>query len=777
MTAVQKKYHYDKPPFTTTCISSIAEIILKKRYLKKSPSGEPIETPSELFWRVAKNIAEAEYNYKTSDGEVEKHSIEFYRLMATGKIQPNTPTLVNAGRDNNLSYSACFVLPIEDDLVKGKDSIYQTLTNMAAIHQSGGGTGFSFSKLRPSGSIVNTTSGVASGPISFMSLYDASTTVVKQGGTRRGANMGILRVDHPDIKDFIHCKSDISKITNFNISVAITDKFMEAVRNDELFELIDPRSKQAVSNIKAKELFQEIVEQAHATGEPGLFFIDEANRHNPVSHLGDYEATNPCGEIPMLPYDTCNLLSINVSEYITLIAEDDEVWVVDWETLEKDIYTATRFIDNVIDQNNYPVPQIQQISNQIRRIGLGIMGWADLLIKLKIPYNSDKALEFAEEFSARFQFVAENASEALALEKGTFPEWEKSAWGPDESCTRKANGQRLRPYKKMRNCDVTMIAPTGTISIFANCSGGIEPLYAVAFSRNQADSVMLDVNPAFLKIAKDDGWYSEDLIKKIIKSGSIAQPGVPQEVQDIFITSHDVTPVRHIKMQAAFQKHVHQAISKTCNFPKEATVEDIRKAYILAHELKCKGITVYRDGSRPNQILSTGTSQKVEQKKRRKRPEIIHGFTRQVEFAKLGKVYITVNTGDDDRLYEVFVQWGRAGSDETTLTEALGRVLSLALQRGIEPRELSRALKGIGGKTVVFHNGHTYSSIPDAVGKTISLATQYRFQHIKTEKEEKEDVRQLSVFSLKCPECDTDLLATEGCDKCPDPECGYSSCG
>lgn len=764
-------YHYDKPPFTTTCISSIAETILKKRYLKKSDTGELIETPSELFWRVANNIAEAEYKYGASDGDVEKYSIEFYRLMATGKMQPNTPTLINAGRDNNLSYSACFILPIEDDLTKGPNSIYKTLTNVATIHQAGGGTGFSFSNLRSAGSTVNSTSGVASGPISFMSLYDASTNVVKQGGTRRGANMGVLRVDHPDIKEFIHCKSDVSKITNFNISVAVTSKFMAAVRNDQDFDLIDPKSKSITKTIKAKELFLEITQQAYATGEPGLFFIDEANYYNPVPHLGSYEATNPCGEIPMLPHDTCNLISINVYSYAI---EVEEHWIVDWPTLETDIYTAVRFIDNVIDQNNYPIPQIKELSNKIRRVGLGIMGWADLLIKLKIPYNSTSAIEFADRFMARFQEIAENASQALAEEKGTFPEWEQSAWGPEETCARSLKQKRIRPYKKMRNCDVTMIAPTGTISIFASCSGGIEPLFAIAFSRNQAGSVMLDVNPAFLKAAKEGGWYSKNLIKKIIESGSIAQPEVPQDIQDIFITAHDVTPTQHIQMQAVFQRHVHQAISKTCNFSKRATEEDVRKAYLLAHELKCKGITVYVDGSRPNQILSTGTTKETLKSQRsQKRPEIIHGFTRQVEFAKLGKVYITVNTDDDDNLYEVFVQWGRAGSDETTLTEALGRVLSLALQGGIPPKELARTLRGIGGKTVVFHNGKTYSSIPDAVGKTISLAT----QHTRTKKDNKdeEDMPLLSVFTLRCPECRADLTMTEGCDKCP--ECGYSSCG
>ncbi len=777
MTGIQTVTHFDKPPFTSTCINSIAEKILKKRYLIKNASGESLETPSEMFWRVAKNIAEAEYNYGASDGDVEKYSEAFYSLMATGKMQPNTPTLVNAGRDNGLSYSACFVLPIQDDLVKHEDSIYGTLRNMAAIHQSGGGTGFSFSNLRPKGSIVNSTSGVASGPISFMSLYDASTNVVKQGGTRRGANMGILRVDHPDIFEFITCKSNVTQITNFNISVAVTDKFMEAVTANDDFDLVDPKTKRCVKTIKARKLFDLITAQAHATGEPGLFFVDEANRHNPVPHLGSYEATNPCGEIPMLNNDTCNLGSININAYLKPYSEVEPEFaqgsfVIDYDMLEKDIDLAVRFIDNVIDQNNYPVQAIHDLSHKIRRIGLGVMGWADLLITLNISYRSTEAIDFAYTFMKRFNELAEDASEKLANERTTFSGWEISTWGPDETCAKDASGNRIRKFKKMRNCDVTMIAPTGTISIIANCSGGIEPLFAVAFSRNQAGSIMQDVNPAFLQIAKDEGWYSKELIDKIIDTGHINHNEIPTSVQDIFVTSHEITPEQHILMQAAFQAHTHQAISKTCNFPTEATVPEIEKAYILAYKTKCKGVTVYRDGSRPNQILSTGKTTEqppvISPIKRKKRPEIVKGFTRQVEFAKLGKVYITVNTDDDDSMYEIFIQWGRAGSDETTLTEALGRILSTAVQWGIPPHELARSLKGIGGKTVVFHNGNTYSSIPDAVGKTISLALK------RNGKDEDEKIK-ASVFTYKCPECKTDLLHAEGCDKCA--ECGFSSCG
>ena len=769
MTGTKTTIHFDKPPFITTCINPIAEIILKKRYLRKDSSGESIETPSEMFWRVAQNIAEAEYKYGASDGDVETYSKEFYSLMATGKMQPNTPTLVNSGRDNGLSYSACFVLPIKDDLVKENDSIYGTLLNMAAIHQSGGGTGFSFSNLRPKGSRVKSTSGVASGPISFMSLYDASTNVVKQGGTRRGANMGILRVDHPDIFDFITCKSDVTQITNFNISVAVTDKFMKAVLTDDNFDLIDPKTKKVIKTINAKKLFDLITEQAHATGEPGLFFVDTANKHNPVPHLGMYEATNPCGEIPMLNNDTCNLLSINVSAYV--ITHENGTTLLDWDTLINDIDSAVRFIDNVIDQNHYPVAAIHDLSHRIRRIGLGIMGWADLLIKLNIPYSTQQALIFADEFMDKFNTAAEDASEKLANERSPFPEWEQSAWGPDETCAKDSAGNRLRQFKKMRNCDVTMIAPTGTISIISSCSGGIEPLFAVAFSRNQAGSVMQDVNPEFLSRSKEEGWYSDELIEKIISTGTIKHPEVPEHIQRVFVTSHDVTPTQHILMQAAFQKHTHQAISKTCNFPTEATVLEIEEAYVLAHKLGCKGVTVYRDGSRPEQVLSTGkTTVKAVPvvAKRKKRPEIVHGFTRQVEFAKLGKVYITVNTDDNKSLYEIFIQWGRAGSDESTLTEALGRILSAAIQWGIPPRELAKCLKGIGGKTVVFHNGNTYSSIPDAVSKTISLAIQ--------KKEDKvEEYVQPRGFTSKCPECNTELSYAEGCDKCQ--ECGFSSCG
>lgn len=750
------------PPYEAACINDLNLAILERRYLAKDKNGKVLETPEDMFWRVATHVAEAETRYGASKEEVENFALEFYRLMSNGLFEPNTPTLINAGRNNKLSLSACFVLPISDSLVNGKDSIYQTLSNMAAIHQSGGGTGFSFSNLRPEGSIVNSTSGVASGPVSFMSLYDSSTDVVKQGGTRRGANMGILRVDHPDIMEFIRCKSDVHKITNFNISVAVTDAFVQAVKEDLPFNLTDPKTGKAVKRLRAREIYDSIVEQAHATGEPGLFFIDEANRSNPVPHLGSYEATNPCGEQPLLPYDVCNLGSINLGAYANKSTSE----------LVKDIEIAVRFLDNVIDVNNYPLNEIRKLSDNIRRIGLGIMGWADYLLRKGIPYTSPEAIEEGRKMMQLIQDTAHTASEKLAKTKGTFPEWEASVWGPDDTCAKTEKGERIRPERKLRNCNITTVAPTGSISIIAGCSGGIEPLFAVAFIRNQAGLRLPDINKDFERIAKAEGWYNDDLFQRIAEDGSIDLPEVPDKWKEVFVTAHDVAPEQHVRMQAAFQEHCDSAISKTINLPHDATVEDVKQTYDLAYELQCKGITVYRDGSRPGQVLSTGkTDKKTETEKSDKpkqttRPEYTHGFTRKLQFATLGKVYITVNFEEDTgKPIETFLHLGKAGSDENSFTEALGRMISLYLKDGGDIRNVIRQLENIGGKTFAFHNGKTYSSIPDAIGDTLRTAI----------KEPQSDRNQLTIFGSTCPECGAQLQLAEGCMKCLN--CGYSACG
>jgi len=587
-----------------------ARIILGKRYLKKDATGQPVEEPEQMFWRVARTIADVDGQYGASDGGVDQLAQEFYRLMTQRYFEPNSPTLMNAGRPLG-QLSACFVLPVEDSLSNGKNGIYDTLRSMALVHQSGGGTGFAFSRLRPSNDRVKSTMGVASGPVSFMKLYDASTEVVKQGGTRRGANMGILRVDHPDIREFIACKSDVTQVTNFNISVAITDAFMEAVKAGARYELKSPRTGEVVGEEDANEIFDLIIQGAWATGEPGVFFIDEANRYNPVPKLGSYEATNPCGEQPLLAYDVCNLGSVNVGRFAIMDAPADAPVVekIDWDAFRNVVHLATHFLDNVIDANNYPLPEIDELAKKIRRIGLGIMGWADLLVRVGVPYDSEEAIELARTVMRFVDDEAKTASEKLAEIRGPFPAWEESIWGPDATAAR-IDGERVRPMRRLRNSNITTVAPTGTISIFADCSGGIEPLFAVAFMRNQAGSLMPDVNRDFVRVAREQGWYSEDLMARIAEEGHIHFDEVPADVQRVFVTSHDVTPHWHIRMQAAFQEYVDSAISKTCNFSNEATAEDVREIYLQAHALRAKGVTVYRDGCRPMQVLSTGKTGK-----------------------------------------------------------------------------------------------------------------------------------------------------------------------
>lgn len=572
----------------TARLTDNARQILVARYLKKSSAGQAIEAPEDMIMRVAKAVAKP----STSYGEIEEVWAEmFYTMMANGDFMPNSPTLMNAGRPLG-QLSACFVLPISDCISNGKDGIYDTLTHMALIHKSGGGTGFSFSNLRGTGSMVKSTTGVASGPVSFMKLYDASTSVVKQGGTRRGANMGILRIDHPDIIEFIRCKSNVDEITNFNISVAITDSFMMSVQANAPWNLYDNNRNVVEKLPSARDLFSEIVYRSWATGEPGIFFIDAANRSNPVPHLGAYESTNPCGEQPLLPYDVCNLGSINLGNFVR---QNGPVSSVDWDRLKNVIYRAVVFLDNVIDANNYPLPQIEDLAKRVRRIGLGPMGWADMLVRMKIPYGSPESIRLAHQVSKFFKHWAHWSSEQLADRRGVFPEWSNSV---------------LR--KPMRNCNVTTVAPTGTISIFADCSGGIEPLFAAAFYRNQAGFKMVEYNKDYREAL--NGWTQNEATTDNILSET-AQLGqipayVPDHIRRIFVTAHDITPNQHIDMQATWQCNIDSAISKTVNFPHHATPKDVEDIYFKAWESGCKGVTVYRDGSRPGQVLSTGATEK-----------------------------------------------------------------------------------------------------------------------------------------------------------------------
>ncbi|WP_298817821.1 vitamin B12-dependent ribonucleotide reductase [Chloroflexus sp.] len=802
-------------------LTDIARTVLKKRYLLKNERGDVIETPEAMFWRVAETIAAVDARYGASAGQVEERAERFYHLMTQGYFEPNSPTLMNAGRPLG-QLSACFVLPIEDNL----HSIYETLKHQALIHQSGGGTGFSFSRLRPRNDVVRSTMGVASGPVSFMDVYNHSTEAIKQGGTRRGANMGILRCDHPDILEFITCKLDTTKITNFNISVAITDAFMRAVERDELYDLINPRTGEVQiasrdglkhpltgevlvpagqpMRLRARMVFDLIVQCAHATGEPGLFFIDRANEYNPVPHLGQYEATNPCGEQPLLPYDVCNLGSINLGKFVT------PEQTIDWDHLRDVVHESTRFLDNVIDANHYPLEQITHLSQRIRRIGLGVMGWADMLVRLGIPYNSPEAIELARKVMRFIDEESKVASEQLARERGPFPEWEHSIWGPDATCARRPDGSRIRPQRLLRNCNVTTVAPTGTISIIAGCSSGIEPLFAIAFWRYQADSRMLDINQDFVAQAKREGWYSVELMERIADTGHIHHPEVPAEAQRVWVTAHDIAPEWHVRMQAAFQEYTDSAISKTINFPHEATPDQVREAYELAFRLGCKGITVYRDGSRANQVLSTGSTAKagnvpaatpepVELKPRPVPSEALPSHSFPV-ITPLGKLRLFV-TELDGKPFEVFAIIGRAGSDVTAFTEAIGRLISLALRCGVPVKLIAEQLRGIGGSRSAGFGPDRVRSVPDAIGKVlldyyvkngngdnhvngngvsngeyvVAEPLQVTAQTASASEQPTHAHHGFIESGEICPECqNATMINEEGCRKCH--ACGFSEC-
>ncbi|MGW8265165.1 MAG: vitamin B12-dependent ribonucleotide reductase [Longimicrobiales bacterium] len=812
-----------------------ARIVLEKRYLKKDEEGQPVERPEVMFWRVAYTIAREDARFGASEAAVEEVGRQFYDLMTNGKFEPNSPTLMNAGRPLG-QLSACFVLPVDDALSNGRSGIYDTLKSMALVHQSGGGTGFSFSKLRPTGDTVRSTMGVASGPVSFMTLYDSSTEVVKQGGTRRGANMGILRVDHPDIREFITCKDDTSRITNFNISVAITDAFMEALEKEEPYDLLSPRSGEVVGQEDPREIFDLIVHGAWKTGEPGVFFIDRANEFNPVPHLGSYEATNPCGEQPLLPYDVCNLGSVNLGKFVEEDFRwgDDPVEGVDWDGLRQVVHLSTHFLDNVIDANRYPLPEITDLANRIRRVGLGVMGWADMLVRLGLSYDSEEGVEMGRRVMAFLNEEARVASEKLAETRGVFPEWKKSIWGPDKTCARDAAGERIRPERPLRNCNLTTVAPTGTISIFAGCSGGIEPLFAVAFMRNQAGSLMPDVNPDFVRLAKEQGWYSDALMERVATEGHIHFEEVPEEIQRVFVTSHDITPEWHVRMQAAFQEHTDSAISKTTNFSNEAMEDDVREIYELAFRLGAKGVTVYRDGSRPEQVLSTGktgnssaSADAVERsaelendladareelhrlhgelehlraeleerdrtaaaaRQKRQRPAMLRGRTMKMN-SPLGDIYVTINEDDFGRPFEVFCTLGKAGGAAFADAEAIGRLMSLALRSGVPITSIRDQLRGISSDRAVGVGPNKVLSAPDAIGQAIEryLEEQAGIQEelpistpapagVKPTPAPARYTGHHEHFMGSCPDCGSGQMAyEEGCMKCH--VCGYSECG
>ncbi len=755
-------------------ITANAKVVLERRYLKKDDSGKPIETPRGLFERVARAIAEAERAYGKTDEEVLRTAEKFYEMMAKLEFMPNSPTLMNAGRELG-QLSACFVLPIGDSM----EEIFDAIKYTALIHKSGGGTGFSFSRLRPANDSVKSTAGVSSGPISFMEVFNAATETIKQGGTRRGANMGILRVDHPDILEFITCKRDSTKLTNFNISVAVTDKFMKAVEEDAEYELLNPRSKHAVEKLKARKVFDMIVNMAWRNGEPGIVFIDRMNRDNPTPTVGAIESTNPCGEQPLLPYESCNLGSINLAK---MLAFGDGRLTVDYEMLADTIRWSVRFLDDVIDVNKYPLPQIEDITRANRKIGLGVMGFADMLLRLGIPYDTDDALELGRKIMKFINDEGHKASVALAEERGSFPNFPGSALA--------------KRYHKIRNATVTTIAPTGTISIISGVSSGIEPIFAVAYVRNVMDKDILpEVNPIFEEASRERGFYNNDLMKEIATKGSLKDlKAVPEDVRRLFVTALDISPKWHIQMQAAFQDHTDNAVSKTVNFPREATPKDVEEVYVTAFKLGCKGVTVYRYGSREDQVLSVGEAVPAEEGptgtveedasslQPRARPYVTRGSTQRLETG-CGHLYVTINE-DDRGLCEVFTQMGKSGGCTASQAEAVGRLISLALRSGIEPEVIVKQLKGIRCPSPLWQPGGMVLSCSDAVAKALERFVKDRptatgqvpaaalpegkGAAVKQNYVDKGDV------CPECPECGSMVEYVEGCVVCR--TCGFSKC-
>jgi ribonucleoside-diphosphate reductase alpha chain len=744
-----------------------ARIVLEKRYLAKDEKGNVIETPVGLFQRVARVAASADFNYGADAKEVGATADRFYDMMAQLRFMPNSPTLMNAGRPLG-QLSACFVLPVEDSM----DKIFDSVKNMALIHKSGGGTGFSFSRLRPKNDLVKSTAGISSGPVSFMNIFNAATETVKQGGTRRGANMAILNIDHPDIIDFIRAKENKASLTNFNISVALTDEFMTRLEADGDFDLKNPRTGEKVRTVRARELFDLIVEKAWLNGEPGIVFIDEINRHNPLKKVGLIESTNPCGEQPLLGYESCNLGSINLSR---LIKKSGKGWAIDYEALAAVTADAVHFLDNIIDINRYPLPQIAENTKANRKIGLGVMGFADLLMKLGIPYNSEQAVEIAEKVMSFVQDESKKASRALAEKRGAFPNFGVSDFAE-------------KGEKPLRNATTTTIAPTGTISIITGSSSGIEPVFALAFVRNVMDNNRLvESNPVFEEIAREKGFYSTEVMDAVVEKGSAAGiEDIPPEFRNIFVTAHDIEPDWHIKIQAVFQKHVDNAVSKTVNFPHSATLEDIEKCYTLAYRLGCKGVTVYRDGSRDDQVLQKKSEEKkdvavpVGQISPRPRGEVTWGTTRKMTTG-CGSLYVTINE-DREGLFEVFATMGKGGGCAASQTEAVSRLISLSLRSGIGREQLVKQLKGVRCPNQAWEKGGRIYSCADAIAKALerhmsadSAVPEPEPENLAKETAETNGKGSDTVMVGVCPECHGPLEFEGGCSVCR--SCGFSRCG
>lgn len=735
-------------------INDNAKIVLERRYQRKDTEGVVYETAKELFWRVASSIAEEEGKYEKSSCKPTKLAREFYDLMTNYSFLPNSPTLMNAGTELG-QLAACFVLPVADTI----EGIFDAVKHAAMIHKSGGGTGFSFSRLRAKDSVVGSTGGVASGPLSFLKIFNCATEQIKQGGTRRGANMGILRVDHPDIMEFIKAKERDGELNNFNLSIGLTEKFMQAVEKKEDFDLIAPNSGEPVGKLNARDVFNLLVNKAWESGDPGIVFLDRINRDNPTPALGEMESTNPCGEQPLLPYEACNLGSINLGKCY-LKGKNGHDSEINWDELKRVIHLAVRFLDNVIDASIYPLPQITETVEKNRKIGLGVMGWADLLYQLRIPYNSQTAVDLAERVMKFVRDEGRSASKTLAAERGHFPTYVDSIFG-------EAN---LGPY---RNATVTTIAPTGTLSIIAGCSSGVEPLFALSFVRNVMDGdKLVETNPFFENALKEADAYSAKLMEEIAKGGSIQKMDhLPDDLREVFVTAMDIQPIWHLKMQAAFQKFTDNAVSKTVNLPSEATREEIWDIYWKAYEYGCKGVTVYRDGSKISQVLCTEDSEKKKKQDQaedksvvKDRPDVIYGFTQKIDTG-LGVLFLTVNEMDG-KPFEVFATIGKSGGSITAKAEAIGRLVSLALRSGVEVREIVQQLKGIGGENPKFMKKHLVKSIPDAIAHVFE-SRYLQGEHI--------NVEVASLAKEICPDCGDPLVFEEGCHICK--SCAYTKCG
>ncbi len=744
-------------------ISSNAKTVLEKRYLIKDQNNMVTESIEGLFRRVSDTIAAVDKLYDEG-ADIATLSDRFYDRMTNLEFLPNSPTLMNAGRPLG-QLSACFVLPVEDSM----EGIFDSVKNAALIHKSGGGTGMSFSRLRPKGDTVKTTGGVASGPVSFMRVFNMATEAVKQGGTRRGANMGILRVDHPDIIEFIECKQSTNEITNFNISVGITEAFMQAVDAGSEYNLVHPRSGEVMGTLNAKEVYDKIVMAAWQTGEPGIIFLDRLNAFNTVPGMGEIESTNPCGEQPLLPFESCNLGSINL---VTVLDQKDGGYELNYERLGEIVDDAVHFLDNVIDANKYPLDIIDETTKSMRKIGLGVMGFADMLLMLGISYNSDRAVKLAEEIMSFIDVRGKSKSSKMAKERGNFPAFDKSIFSG---------------VRDMRNATVTTIAPTGTLSIIGGCSSGVEPIFAFVYIRNVMDNTeMIEVNPVLKKVLTDRGLYSDELMKKIAETGHISDmEELPKDIRDVFVSAHEVSPEFHIKMQAAFQRHVDNAVSKTVNFSNSATKEEVDEVYKLAYRLGCKGVTIYRDGSRNEQVLNVGKVNRGETEQHssailpRNRPDVTLGVTERMKIG-CGKLYITVNY-DEEGLVEVFTNTGRHGGCPSQ-SEATSRLISLALRAGIEPAAIIEQLRGIRCPSTIRQNGMQATSCPDAISRAISKVLKYSSENgsgaipvngtIEGEAPHNKTETDLMRF---CPECGAKVTHEGGCVICRN--CGYSKCG